>query len=175
MNFRELLRYELWSKEKSRKVLRPVARFLKHAAIVSAVLAALLWGLVEVGSLWLTNGERKAGTAALVQLEELARLQLNASDGFNEGDVKAKALVNIARKDAWTIRDYEVVERLSALLWMLELNRDSDLEDARFKEIAQQRHVSVHTGCGDNVAGSVRDTRMNTYALWRAAAKQSLD
>jgi hypothetical protein len=84
MKIREILQIELWSKETTRKVLRPVGRFLKRTAIVLGILVVLAGTAFEIESHWLTGGERKAGRVALAQIEKLEELQIGVGEVSDE-------------------------------------------------------------------------------------------
>jgi hypothetical protein len=105
MTFREFLRIEIWSKETTRKVLRRIWKVTKPAALVFGVLVLVLGIIFAVEWYWLTNGERKAGRAALAKVEELEQLEKNSGDGFDAMNRQAKTSTAVAEQSAWTLRD----------------------------------------------------------------------
>jgi hypothetical protein len=137
MKIRELLQTEIWSKETTRKIIRRIWKFLKPAGAVLGVLALLLGVLFAVEWYWLTGGERKAGKEALAKIEEVQTLLMGADDRSNQDVIwvtrfdtaerNARAAVDTAERNAWTIRDRQVAVELSGYLWEIDDFRKSDL------------------------------------------------
>jgi hypothetical protein len=148
MKARELLRYEIWSKETSRKILRPVGKCLKWVVIVSGSLAVLLVIIYVIESHWLTHGERGAGRTALAQVEELEKL-LDCNCGrFAEMDKEAKTAIDFAKQKAWTLRDRRTALYLSFYLLEVEQYQTDDLREAQLKSFVLQRHLQWHSRPG---------------------------
>jgi hypothetical protein len=117
VNVRGLLRYEIWSNRTTRRVLGPVWKFLKLAAIAWVVTAVLAGLVVAFEFYWLTGGERRAGTAALVSIEQLEGLiDCDCAQFLTDYGV-AKAKVDLAKQEAWTFRDHLVVTNLEFYLF----------------------------------------------------------
>jgi hypothetical protein len=141
MAIRNLLSYELWSKETTRKALSRVWRILKPVSIALGLLAVLLFVTYEVGTHWLTSGEREAGNAALAQLEKLDALRYCKCEQFAVVNEQAKKAVQVARSKAWTIRDGQLVKWLELYRWMVETENASDLRNAEVNDFAARRHL----------------------------------
>jgi hypothetical protein len=109
MDLRELLKTEIWSKGTTRKILVWSGTFL---GFVIAVLA--IWILVE--QFWLTPGERRAGRAALAQIDTMQDFESMSVQGFNAKSWQAEKELDAAQNSAWTSRDKGVSESLSLYL-----------------------------------------------------------
>jgi hypothetical protein len=144
MTLREFLQIELWSSETSRRVIRKTWKIVRPIALVSGVLIVLLGVAFEVESRWFTNAERKAGKAALAKIEELDRLERNASDGFDVMNDQAKASVVIAEQKVWTLRDRQVSNELEFYRWELETNHEARIRDLQLESIAIEKHLKWH-------------------------------
>ena len=117
MNLRELLKHELWSKRTTRKILVWSGTFL---GFVIAVLT--IWILVE--KFWLTPGERRAGKAALAQIDTLQDFESMTGRDFNAKSRQAGKEIDAAQNSAWTWRDKGVAESLSLYLDMTKIDQD---------------------------------------------------
>jgi hypothetical protein len=140
MKVRKLLRIELWSKETSRRILQRAWRIARPAAVVSGVLILLLGVVFAVEWSWLTSGERKAGRAALGKIEELEKLESNASGGFDAKNSQTKASVAVAEQKAWTLRDRRTSGMLEIYRWELETEQEDRIRESHLRLIAIQRH-----------------------------------
>ena len=173
MNLRELLKTELWSKETTRKVLRPAGWFLKRAAIVLGALVILIGVAYEIESHWLTSGERKAGRVALAQIEELEKLQTGGNQGFEEVDARAKASVAVAEQKAWTLRDEDIHQFLMIYLDQVEMNHESAQREAQAKQFATQRNLPWHSSSASEA--NDRALKLQLYSFYRSGLHKLLD
>jgi hypothetical protein len=140
MKIRELLRYEIWSKETSREILSSVWKFLKLSAIawvVSGVLAGIVF---VVEAYCLTGGERRAGRAALGKIEEVEKLVDCDCELFATAYGQANIAVEEAGRKAWTLRDHQTEEELSLYLWEIEQRHTMDIHE---KLLSEQRHLKT--------------------------------
>jgi hypothetical protein len=173
MKVRELLRYEIWSKETSRKIFRPTGRLLKRVAIVLGVLVVLIGIVCVVERYWLTNGERTSGKAALKQVEELEKLIDCNCDRFAEVDSAAKTAVEVAEKSERTLRDGSVVAYLSVYLMEVEQLQTKDLREAELKLFMQQRHLQWHSD--QKLENEGRSLQSQIFSELRSALHKELD
>jgi hypothetical protein len=130
MKFRELLQTELWSKETSRKILEPTRRILfwiipsrknlVRIGIVLGVLVVVLGAVFAVELSWLTSGERKAATVAMVQINALQDFDSISMDDANTRCKQTWEAVRTSEHVSWTLRDHHVAFFLSDYLWMTE-------------------------------------------------------
>jgi hypothetical protein len=127
MNVRELLRYEIWSKRTTRKILVWSGTFL---GFVVALLT--IWILVERH--WLTPGERRAGKAALAQVGELENFESMSAQDFDAKSYRAQILINDADKSAWTWRDRAVVESLGYYYDLLKIDQEERQRDTLLEQ-----------------------------------------
>ena len=110
MKVREFLRKEIWSKETSRKIL-----------VGLGLLIVAIQVFHEVDVRWTTPSERRAGRAALVEIDAL-QSSAGMSDGnFAQAFKTAEAGVQVAEAAAWTTRDRGIVQLLSGYLAMTKL------------------------------------------------------
>jgi hypothetical protein len=173
MNLRELLKTELWSKETTRKVLRPAGWFLKRAAIVLGVLVILIGVAYEIESHWLTSGERKAGRVALAQIEELEKLETGGNQGFEVVDARAKASVAVAEQKAWTLRDGYVNQFLVVYLGQIEMNHESAQREAQAKQFVMQKNLPWHSS--PTSEANDRALKLQMYSIFRSELHTLLD
>jgi hypothetical protein len=173
MNLRELLQTELWSKETTRKVLRPAVWFLKRAAIVLGVLVVLIGVAYEIEIRWLTSGERKAGRVALAQIEELEKLQTGGNQGFEEVDARAKSSVAVAEQKAWTLRDGYIHQFLMGYLEQVEMNHEFAQHEAQAKQFAMQRNLPWHSSPASEA--NDRALKLQMYSFYRSGLHTLLD
>jgi hypothetical protein len=148
MKIRELLRYEIWSKETTREVLRPVSVFLKYAGAVLGVLVVLAGVAFAIEFSWLTSGERGSGRAALAKVERLEGLIDCSCDQFAKVDNAAKTAIDFAKQKAWTLRDRRIAVHLSIYLLEVEQYETDDLREAQLKSFVLQRHLQWHSSPG---------------------------
>ena len=173
MKIRELLRYEIWSKETSRKILSPIGKCLKWVAIVSGSLAVLLAIAYVIESHWLTYGERGAGRTALTQIEELEKLIDCNCDQFVVVDGKAHSVLTLATQKAWTIRDHSVAFELWFYLTEVEQKQEGDLREAQAKAIVEQRHLQWHSN--PELEQRDRSLRLELFSTFRLELHKELD
>ncbi|HEU5351713.1 MAG TPA: hypothetical protein VFU55_08955 [Terracidiphilus sp.] len=173
MNVRELLRYEIWSKETSRRILRPIVKILKPTGIVLGSLVFLAVVVYAIESGWLTNGERTAGKVALVQVEKLETLIDCNCDGFAVTDENAKAAVEVARQNAWTLRDRQVAALLSFYLWEVEQAQGQDSRETKLKRLMQQRGLRWHSD--PKLDKEDRSSRFQEFSSFRSALQKELN
>jgi hypothetical protein len=101
MNVRELLQKEIWSRRTSRKILIGFGITVVVVAVGFVVLNAL-------DERWITPSERKAGRAALAQIEVLQNFnQMNDSE-YDAGALQAKQKIDTAEQAAWTAQDKRI-------------------------------------------------------------------
>ena len=112
MKIRELLQYEIWSKETTRKIL-----------VWSGYVFGSLLVAVGVAMFWLTPGEHMMGRAALTQIDALDKVNPE-SEQFDAETKTAEEIVEGAKRTAFTIRDKNVVQALSGYLMIVEMKRD---------------------------------------------------
>ncbi len=129
MSVRQLLQTEIWSNRTTRRMLVWSGTLL---GFVIAVLAILI--LVE--RYWLTSGEQRAGRAALAQIDGLENFESMSVWEFDAKSYKAQALIDDAKKSAWTWRDKGVAESLSYYLDLIKIDEeyaeDEKLIDQKF-------------------------------------------
>jgi hypothetical protein len=106
MNVRELLRYELWSRRTTWKIL-----------IVSTVVLALGYGIWQAyDRYWITSGVREPGRKALAQIDELQTLTASCDASF---DAKAQWVdreIKAGDQKAHTFRDFAALFQLTEYL-----------------------------------------------------------
>jgi hypothetical protein len=173
MKVRELLRYEIWSKETSRKILRPVGKCLKWVAIVSGVLIVLIWIVYAIESHWLTNGEEGAGRAGLTQIEELEKLIDRNCSQFSTIDSKASVSVSVAAQKAWTIRDHTVAFDLWLYHTDVEQIQTNDLLEGQSKLMMQKNHLQWYSN--PKLEGKDRSLRREELQILRTELHKQLD
>jgi len=173
MKTRELLRFEIWSKETSRKILSPIWKCLKWIAVVSGSLVVLVAIAYVIESHWLTNGERSAGRTALTQTEELEKLIDCNCVQFSVVDGKAKSALDVGNQRAWTIRDHSVAFGLWYYLTEVEQQQENDLREAQAKAILQQRHLQWHSRPGSEQED--RRLRLEIFSECRSVLHKELD
>jgi hypothetical protein len=106
MTLRELLRYEVWSKQTTRRIL-----------VGSAILAALLfvgykiWD--EVESHWLTRSERTVAKAALQRIDALQNSGPLSDEEFDNRTKDARLAIDAAERAARTRKDELVYMELA--------------------------------------------------------------
>jgi hypothetical protein len=124
MNVRELLRYELWSKETSRRILASARKLLKRVAVVLGVLVVLAGVVFAIEFYWLTSDERGAGKTALVRIEGLEGLIDCNCDQYAAVGHEARTAVDVAMRRAWTLRDRSTASFLTYYLFEVERYHD---------------------------------------------------
>jgi hypothetical protein len=105
MTIREILQIEIWSKRTSRKILIGLG----------IVVVLLVVGFVVLNALderWITPPERKAGRAALAQIEVLQNFDQMSDSEYDAGALQAKQKIDAAEHAAWTAQD----ERIALML-----------------------------------------------------------
>jgi hypothetical protein len=182
MKIRELLQKQIWSKEASRKILRPFGKFLKWAGIVSVALAAVIGIVVAVELSWLTGGERKAARDALVQIQALEKLEIGANGesvdvswtlNYDAAEQLAKTAVSNATFRAWTVRDRQVAVMLSGYLWEIEDYRKADLFAktlSESNELPPEENANV-----DKFKQREHSSQLLLFGLWRSKLHKQLD
>jgi hypothetical protein len=173
MNVRELLQIEIWSKETSRKILRRTWRILRPVAVVFGVLVLLLAVVFAVEWYWLTSGERQAGRTALAKIEELEKLEWNASDGFDAIDSQVKPSVTVAKLKAWTLRDRNASAMLELYLWELETEHENRIRESRLRLIAIERHQNWPSN--PELEKEHRDSQAQIFSSMRSYLHKQLD
>jgi hypothetical protein len=122
MTIREILQIEIWSKRTSRKIL-----------IGSGIVVALLVvGFVVLNALderWITPPERKAGRAALAQIEVLQNFEQMSDLEYDAGALQAKRKIDTAEHAAWTAQD----ERIALMLLGYFASTDEKRSHRKFK------------------------------------------
>jgi hypothetical protein len=108
MKFRELLRYEIWGKETTRKVLARTLRILAWVGIAVGILVVAIGIVLTIELRWLTPGERRAARDALSSVDALQDFGAVSDDHFDAGLAQAKAKIQLAQDSVWTIRDSAV-------------------------------------------------------------------
>lgn len=133
MNFRELLQYEIWSEETSRKILLGIAIGI---AIILAIAAAEMF--------WVTPGERALGSAVLAQIDGLQRLDPESGQ-FDSESKNDEKMVALAARAAFTVRDRRIASSLAGYLMIVELE-PGDLKVRRSMEQFEKTHPGkVHS------------------------------
>ena len=126
MKIRELLRYEIWSKRTSRKILVWSGTFL---GFVIAFL--VIWILIE--QYWLTPGERRAGREALVEIDRLHDFNSISAQDFNLKYHTAENDIDAVRISAWTWKDKYVTGCLYSYLEETNVDREDIQERERIE------------------------------------------
>jgi hypothetical protein len=101
MTIREILQIEIWSKRTSRKILIGLG----------IVVVLLVVGFVVLNALderWITPSERKAGRAALAQIEVLQNFNQMSDSEYDAGALQAKQEIDTAELAAWTAQDRRI-------------------------------------------------------------------
>jgi hypothetical protein len=101
MTIREILQIEIWSKRTSRKILIGFG----------IVVFLLVVGFVVLNTLnerWITPPERKAGRAALAQIEALQNFDQMSDSEYDAGALQAKQKIDTAAQAAWTAQDKRI-------------------------------------------------------------------
>jgi hypothetical protein len=130
MKIRELLRYELWSKRTTRRILVGIG-------IVVAVVALGLGAWSVVSRDWLTPEERRAAKIALKQVDALQDAGSLTNKEYSELDERAMKSVDDALQAALTRRDRAVAAKLLSYEVVTTLERF----EAMRTELAKQRHL----------------------------------
>jgi hypothetical protein len=126
MKVRELLKYEIWSKRTTRKIL------VWSGAFLGFVIAFLtIWILIERH--WLTPGERRAGREALAQIDGLQDFQSMSAQDFSLKYHKAENEIDAARMSAWTWKDKGVTALLDWYLRGTWVDREEMLDRERIE------------------------------------------
>ncbi|MGD1063981.1 MAG: hypothetical protein ABR860_12035 [Terracidiphilus sp.] len=112
MTIRELLQIELWSKRTTRKIL---------VGIGIVVAGYFAWAAVDEH--WISPGEHRAGSEALVQIETLRKIDPEKDKDFELGVQQVRQKIEAAKKAAWTTRDTFLALDLSGYLLMTEIDR----------------------------------------------------
>jgi hypothetical protein len=98
MKVRELLRYELWSKGTTRKILASFG-----IVVGLLILGFFVWYEIEIR--WLTTGERNAARAALLQVDALESGNPATFEELQIQSERTEDRVKAAETAARTIRD----------------------------------------------------------------------
>jgi hypothetical protein len=101
MTIRGLLQKEIWSKRTSRKILIGLG----------IVVVLLVVGFVLLNTLderWITPPERRAGRAALAQIEVLQNFDQMSDSEYDAGPLQAKQEIDTAEQAAWTSQDKRI-------------------------------------------------------------------
>jgi len=133
MNVRELLQYEIWSKETSRKIL----------TCVGIVFVSLL-SAAAIEMLWVSPGELILGRRALEQVDKLQRLDPESKD-FEVEAKKADGMVDSAVRAALTIRDKKVASALGGYLMIVELEPGDAKVRRSMKEFERTHPGKIHS------------------------------
>jgi hypothetical protein len=173
MKIRELLQIEIWSKETTRKILRRIWKVTKPVALVFGVLVLLLGIIFAVEWYWLTNGERKAGKAALAKVEELEQLEKNSGDGFDAMNRQAKTSTAVAEQSAWTLRDRRTAGLLEFYRWDLESEHESRVREMEGRAILAERHLQWPSN--PELEKELRDSQERAFSSIRSMLHKELD
>jgi hypothetical protein len=173
MKLRELLQHEIWSKETSRRILRPIRRILKYTAIVLGALGVLIAIAYGIERHWLTNGERTSGRIAFTKVEELEKLIDCNCDQFEAADGDAKAAVAAAEKKGRTLRDGSVAAYLSVYLMEIEQMQMDDLREAKLKLLMQERNSQWHSN--PQLENESRSLQFKIFGDLRSVLHKELD
>jgi hypothetical protein len=98
MKIRELLRYEIWSKRTTRKIL---AAF----SVVFVVLVLGFFAFHEIDLYWLTKGERAAAKAALQRVDALQNADSLSDEEFEARRKETESAIDAAERVAKTKKD----------------------------------------------------------------------
>ncbi len=131
MTFHEVLQFELWSKQTTRKILSVVGiGFVTVGFIVSIALA--------VESLWINPRERNAAKVALADVEDLQQTTGVTEDEFKIRKGKAESATERALNVAWTWRDQHISEALFGYQTLMEAQHDEPHRRAVLHEFVQK-------------------------------------
>ena len=122
MTIRELLQIEIWSKRTSRKILIGLG-----ITVVALVVGFLV--LSTLDERWITPPERKAGRAALAQIEVLENFNQMSDAEYDAEALQAKQKVDTAEQAAWTSQDRRIAIMLLGYFAMT----DGKRSDLKFK------------------------------------------
>ena len=126
MKILELLQSVFWSKK---ALLRSLIGL--GILIVTVVLIAGVWYEAELR--WLTPGERKAGKAALGQIDSLQNLELISRKDFEAKESGLREKLDRAHQAAWTLLDGVVASELYFYLHSTERERAAVWEQHRMQ------------------------------------------
>jgi len=115
MKIRELLRYEIWSKRTTRRILICVS-----VLVCLTFVSDWIWTEYELH--WLTSGERKVAKAALAEIDSLAAAGSLSDQEWEARTEQAKTKIEATRRSARTYRDVFMEDDLS--LYLIEVLTD---------------------------------------------------
>jgi hypothetical protein len=122
MTIREILQIEIWSKRTSRRILIGLG----------IVVVLLVVGFIVLNALderWITPQERKAGRAALAQIEVLQNFDQMSDSEYDAGAIQAKQKIDAAEQAAWTAQD----KRIALMLFGYFASTDEKRSHRKFK------------------------------------------
>ena len=139
MNVRQLLRYEIWAKETTQKIL------LGFGIVVCLLLfCSMVW--YEVESHWLTKGERIAARVALQRIDALQATDSLSDEEFKIRNDEVNSAIDAAGLAARTSKD----EMVAAELIMCFMGTES----ARMNMMRQRwiQEGKLHQSANDRVS-----------------------
>ncbi len=148
MNVRKLLRYEIWSKSTTLKILVAFG-------IIFAVSFLGFWCWDEVSRHWLTKSERVAAKVALQQIDALQNSDSLSNGEFKVRRDKAELAVDSAEKVARTRKDELIYTELIVCgmgsdLAQIKVIEQKMIEQDKFKQSAEswefEQQSSILTG-----------------------------
>ena len=158
MKTRELLQIELWSKRTTRKIL---------VGLGIVYLGVVAWFAVD--RYWLTPGERSAGRAALVQIDELQNFGSDGIEDFAVRARQAKEKLEAAQQAAWTMRDKAVATGLTAYLSLTLID-----QEMQRRQSIQPRHA-FQTPADDAIAQGIVSSGKKASLSIRLELHNALD
>jgi hypothetical protein len=176
MKIRELLQIEIWSKETSRKILVRTRKILVRVGIVFGILVVVLGIILAIEMSWLTSGERKVASAALVEIDEMQNLVQAGGNDFEARDQQAKETVEAADRAAWTLRDKGAAYDLSFYLYLTESDRHSAELETEARAMMRQRNVPWPSSDPERekLHKKLKDTEMELRLTFRSAVLKAL-
>jgi hypothetical protein len=140
VNFRGLLRFEIWSNRTTRKIF---------AVIGLVIVVFCTWCAIE--RYWLTPGERNMARKALTQIDSMQNFDSMSNETFNAEDRQAKSAAEVASQTARTWRDKRIALGLWGYLGLTEINQDDrqrrkllqPLLDQKFPNQARSNQASA--------------------------------
>ncbi len=118
MTIRELLQIEIWSERTTRKLL------IGFGIVVAAFgVGFVLWNTLD--ERWITPPERKAASAALVQIEVLQNFNQMSDAEYDARALQAKQKVDIAEQIAWTSQDKRIALLLLGYFDSMDRNKSN--------------------------------------------------
>jgi hypothetical protein len=131
MSFREILQFELWSKQTSRKLMKVFGAGF-------TIFVLLVFCLYLFDTKWISSEERRTAKVALALVDSLQQQYLEGDEKDYEAKAqRAKDAVNAAVHAAMTSRDDQIANALFAYVTEIDVARGNRKTD----RMMQERHI----------------------------------